>query len=399
MLSVKRPLAGAIWQRFKDNIEKPIAVILVINTAAHTIGATFAGAQFELLFGDEWLLLFSLALTYFMLQFTEILPKTLGVRYNHALAPLVARPLDLMVSVMRPVLWLVRMVNKPFERSGVRADTTLEEIAGLAASARLKQHIDPRQVDIIHAVAQLESLRLRQVMTPRVDVTFLRVGQPLDEVLDVIQQFEYTRLPLCERDLDHPIGFVHVKDVFRQLNVRPARGAESAPDAVVKGEGRLDLLRIKRDVVVLQEQFSLTQALAHFQRAGIHMGIVVDEFGQTLGIATLEDVIEEIVGEIRDEFDEAAPKPIKKEGSGYRVKGRVALYELVHAIPDIGVDYTESDVDTVGGYIAQALKHLPAKGETTNVGPYRWTVSAADPRRVREVLIEPLSNVTSDDGT
>jgi CBS domain containing-hemolysin-like protein len=195
-LQTKRPRVGKIWQRFKDHIEKPIAVILVTNTAAHTIGATIAGAQFEQIYGEEWLIVFSIVLTYLMLQFTEILPKTIGVKYNHLLAPAIAPPLDLLVRVMRPILWFIHLVNKPFERKSEIADTTLEEIAGLAASARLSQLIDPRQAEILHAASQIESLRVRQIMTPRVEIQYLRVGQPVEELLDILRNSPYTRLPL-----------------------------------------------------------------------------------------------------------------------------------------------------------------------------------------------------------
>ena len=391
MLSAKRPVVGRIWQRFKDNIEKPIAVILVLNTAAHTIGATFAGAQFELLYGEKWLVVFSIVLTYVMLQFTEILPKTMGVRYNHVLAPLVAPPLNLLVIAMRPILWFIHLVNRPFERSTDREDTTLEEIAALAANARLRRVIEPRQAQILDAASRFESLRVRQIMTPRVDIEFLTVGQPVAEVLEIIQRSEYTRLPLCEDDIDHPVGMVHVKDVLRALNLRPAPqpfdGAENDAPRVL-GQGELDLSRIKREVIVMPGLFTPSQALAKFQEEGIHLAIVVDEFGQTQGIVTLEDVIEEIVGDIRDEFDESGPAPIRKEGQGYRVRARVSLHELAAAAPELNIDHLEAPVHTVGGYMTHLLHRLPAKGDSETVGGYRWTVTAADPRRVREVLIE-----------
>ena len=127
-LSMKRPAVGAIWQKFKTNIEKPIAVILVLNTAAHTIGATLAGATFEKLFGAQWLFVFSLVFTYFMLQFTEILPKTIGVRYSGLMAPMIARPLDYMTRLLSPVLWFVHLVNRPFERGQSQGATSIEEI-------------------------------------------------------------------------------------------------------------------------------------------------------------------------------------------------------------------------------------------------------------------------------
>src|SRR5690606_2915879 len=127
-LEAKRPGLGRIWRRFKDNIEKPIAAILIVNTAAHTIGATMAGAQFEKAFGPQGLVIFSVIFTYAMLQFTEVLPKTLGVRYSGVIAPVVGPPLQLTVRLLAPILWLIQLVNRPFSGSkSEREDDTLQE--------------------------------------------------------------------------------------------------------------------------------------------------------------------------------------------------------------------------------------------------------------------------------
>jgi CBS domain containing-hemolysin-like protein len=296
---------------------------------------------------------------------------------------------------MRPILWFIHLVNRPFERSTDREDTTLEEIAALAANARLRRVIDPRQAQILDAASRFESRRVRQIMTPRVDIEFLTVGQPMADVLETIQRSEYTRLPLCEGDIDHPVGMVHVKDVLRALDLRPApKPSEGVRDDAphVLGQGELDLARIKREVIMMPGLFTPSQALAKFQEEGIHLAIVVDEFGQTQGIVTLEDVIEEIVGEIRDEFDESGPELIRREGSGYRVRARVSLHELAAAAPELNIDHLDAPVHTVGGYMTHLLHRLPAKGDSATVGGYRWTVTAADPRRVREVLIETVED-------
>ena len=125
MMASRYPRVAAVWEQFRRRIERPIAVILILNTAAHTIGATVAGARFEVLFGEKWLLVFSLVLTYLILQFSEILPKTLGVRYNREIAPCMALPLNAISTCLSPLVWLVHLVNRPFERDRQEADTTI----------------------------------------------------------------------------------------------------------------------------------------------------------------------------------------------------------------------------------------------------------------------------------
>ncbi|MBI2423492.1 MAG: HlyC/CorC family transporter [Candidatus Hydrogenedentes bacterium] len=403
-LSARRPALGAIWRGFKSNIEKPIAVILITNTTAHTIGATIAGAQFEQLFGPRWLILFSIVLTYLMLQFTEILPKTLGVQYNGFLAPAIAAPLQVLVQITRPILWFIHLVNRPFDRKTALEDNTLEEIAALAATARLSHVIDPHQARMIVAASELEDIWVRQIMTPRTEVVFLRTSDPIEEVIKVLKKSPYTRLPLCEDDVDHAIGMVHVKDIIKALDLVPGRfhiervaGKEHTTVEPVEvlpgmalhvlGSGTIDLMRLKRDVVFLPEHLNILQALRRFQDARLHLGLVVDEYGSTLGVVTLEDVIEEMVGDIKDEFDLFAPEMVHESEEGLRINGRFPLHELAHYLPDCGIDHTEEDVDTVGGYISQVMSRVPQAGENTVVGLYTWTVTSSDSRRVREILI------------
>ena len=405
-LQAKRPRIGALWKRFKENIERPIAVILVVNTMAHTMGATFAGAQFETIFGARYLLVFSILFTYFMLQFTEILPKSLGVRYNGLAAPVIAPILDILIRVMAPVLWFIHLVNRPFERKQAQEDNPLEVIAAMAASARLSDVIHPMQADIIESASELAELRVRQIMTARMDVLFLEANMPIEKILDILKLGTHTRLPLCQGDIDHVIGMVHVKDILRHMNLMPGRfqvvpiqreaaspqelvQAVPGTDLHVFGGGTIDLHALKREVLFLPEHLPVLKALRSFQEAHIHLAIVVDEFGSTQGIITMEDVIEEIVGEIEDEFDIQTPALIAMEGDAYRVNARMPLYVLEDEIPDIGIDHTEEDVDTVGGYVSKVLSRVPSRGESIEVGKYQWTVAAADARRVREVLIAP----------
>jgi magnesium and cobalt transporter len=242
---------------------------------------------------------------------------------------------------------------------------------------------------------------------------YLLVSQPIEEILSIVKRCPYTRLPLCNGDIDHVIGMVHGKDLMKVMDLTPGRFkiepvAPSAPPGPEKvaavpgtalhvfGTGEIDLMKIKRDVVFLPDHLNVLEALRQFQRARLHLAVVVDEYGATIGIVTLEDVIEEMVGDIKDEFDLFAADMIKPEGANFRISGRLPLHELVHYFPGLDIDPAEEDVDTVGGYVSQVLGRLPVAGETIEAGPFTWTVSLADVRRVREVLLVPRA-VTSDD--
>jgi len=406
-MAQRRPRAAGVWRHFKRRIERPIAVILIINTAAHTIGATIAGARFELVFGEKWLLVFSLFFTYLMLQFAEILPKTLGVRYNRQIAPRIAVPLDALIWLLRPLTWFVSLANRPFEGKGARVETSLDELQGLAATARVSKVIDSRQERMIRAAARLDTMHVRQIMTPRTDVVYLQLGQPVEEILEILQSSPYTRLPICKDSIDHVLGLAHVKDLFNDLKLVPGRfdvvpatqgdntgtarvAAVPGSELHVFGSGSVNLKKTGREAIFLPERTSALRALTVFQETRQHLAVLVDEHGSTAGIVTLEDIFEELVGDIEDEFDVQLPPMIVREGEGYRVSGRYPIHELPHHIPSIEIG--EEDVDTVGGYVTKVLGRIPAVGDSITLGPYRATVVAADSRRVEEVLLVPTSS-------
>lgn len=404
IIESKRPRLGRIWHQFKDNIEKPIAVILVLNTTAHTIGAAVAGAQFEELFGARWLLVFSLVLTYMMLQFTEILPKTLGIRYNRQLSLAAAWPLYWMIQVLSPVLAFVHFMNRPFARPTQEQYSHLQEIIALASTARTKHSINSHQEKIILAASRLADLKARQIMTPRTEMVYLRADQPVDQILDVVQHSPYTRLPLCEGDIDHIIGVIHVKDLFVQLDLVPGRfdvaglilaEGRSLPKYPlpgsglhVIGSGDINLHKTRRQILFFPENTPAQTLLRQFQDSRIHIGVVVDEYGVTLGIVTLEDVLEEIVGEIEDEYDPPHQQNIIPEADGFRVNGQTPLHELEEymQLPEKSL----TGADTVSGMIAKMLGRIPEVGDVAVCGSCELRVVLADRRRAREVLVRRL---------
>jgi putative hemolysin len=409
-VSSRHRTAALIWQRFKRHIEKPIAAILIVNTAANTMGAMVTGAQFESVYGRHGLIVFSIVFTYLILQFGEMLPKVLGVRYNRSLAVVMARPLEVLTAVLSPISYFVRLSTRPFARREILSPeaVAMREIIALAGSARLSNLIDSRQERLIRAASRLPELRVRQIMTPRMEVLFLKVDDPLSRILQTVQQSAYTRLPLCENDMDHVIGVIHVKDLFKQLQLMVGRlhfadphTADADALAIVDGKpgsalhvigaGHIDMRRIKRNVMFVPEQMPVPLLLREFQESRKHMAVVVDEYGLTQGIVTLEDVIEEMVGEIEDEFDTPADAAIRPEGNGYRVRGICPIHELQLRLPLHDLEDGDG-VDTLGGYILKRLGRLPEAGDTIRVGDFDARVLSIERRRIGEVLLTPASS-------
>ncbi|MEW4569594.1 hemolysin family protein [Tautonia sp. JC769] len=370
----RHPASGELWRRFKADVQRPIAVILILNTAAHTIGATLAGAEFEEQFGEDGIIYFSILFTFLMLQFTEILPKTMGVRYNRQLAPWIARPLAILIKVLSPVLWLIHFINRPFEprrKKGEQPDATIEEITALAGLARLSNLIGSHQERIIKETTRLTSRCVGQLMIPVEDVAFLSTEQTVDEAIGRAQATPHTRFPVCEgSDADRVLGYVNFKDLITH--------SRSGFEVGSLGE-------IIRPIHVTTPDEQASDLLKVYVEQHVHIAIVRDDDGKTLGLITLEDIIEELVGELEDEYPVSSlPRMFQPRGDGaWLVGGGVPVGELADRLD---VPLTDAEL-TVAAWLAGRLGQPPRPGATFREGGLDFSVRRIRRGQVFEVLV------------
>jgi CBS domain containing-hemolysin-like protein len=367
----KHPQIGAIWQRFKMNIERPIAAILILNTAAHTIGAAVAGSQFNKVFGESWIIVFSLVFTYLMLQFTEILPKTMGVRFNREVAIWIARPVSLLIRIFMPILHFVQWVNRPFEprRAEGETRTTVEEITAMASLARLSNQITGHQERIIRETARLSRMRARDVMIPAEQVSFLSTSMSVAEALLAAHGEAHTRFPVCEQgDANNVTGYVNFKELVYFMRTNP-----NDPN----------LLGIVRPLHVISPDDAVVDLLRTFVDQHVHIAIVRDAKGQTKGLVTLEDLVEELVGELEDEFDRL-PRMFHQLSAGtWMVGGGVPIKEVA---THLGLDLEDAD-GTVSSWLIRRLGHVPTANQVYRLDDVELAVRRTRRGKVFEVAI------------
>jgi CBS domain containing-hemolysin-like protein len=342
----------------------------------------------------------------------EQAPKYFAIVHADRLLTALAIPLILFTWLFYPGIWLLNAATHLVLR-GSRVDVSgrhlgtphnEQELRALLLQAAASGTITVGKANLLENAFEFGSLKVRQIMTPRPEVDFLLVDQPISELLQTEQQSAFTRLPLCDGDLDHVIGLIHMKDLFNHLHLTPGKLKfidEKTPEGEaiaiptglpgsavhVIGSGDLDLRKVKRDVMFVPELMPISRLLRQFQTRRQHLAIVVDEYGSTQGIVTMEDVLEEIVGQIDDEFDPMTPSDLVKVGDSVRVSGLYPLHELRDRLP-IGPVEAEN-VDTIGGYITQQLKRWPRTGDSVDFGGYRAEVLSLQQRRVGQVLISP----------
>jgi CBS domain containing-hemolysin-like protein len=344
----------------------------------------------------------------------EQVPKNWSIRYADRVLPILTPPIVAFTYCFYPAIYGLNWItNSLLRTSGVEMGDSIhgglphteDELKSLLAQAVASGTIGKGSGRLLTSAIEFGQKRVRQVMTPRTSVDYLVLGQPINQVLQTVQRAAYSRLPLCEGDIDHVIGVVHMKDLFAQLHLATGRLrfadpqtpgellaiADGLPGSAVHviGSGDIDLQKVKREVLFVPELTPVPKLLRQFQQSRVHMAVVVDEYGATVGIVTLEDVLEEIVGEIEDEFDskDARQADYVVEGDTIRVSGSFALHELRQRLGLKSLD--AGDVDSVSGYLTQQLGRWPKPGDEVLMDSYLAKVLTVQRNRVSQVLLMP----------
>ena len=380
--------AGRTLRRYKREIDVPIAAILSVNTAANTLGAAVAGAEYAAVFGGRGVLWFSAALTLVILLFSEILPKTLGaVHTARFLVPVVYFVAPLVV-VLKPFIALTRVAMRAIRGADVPV-TSLEEIRLLAELGKSEGALAERTAKMIEGAARLKELTAYDVMVPRTAAVLLSGKKTLRENLNIVRRSGYSRFPYSRGgQADGVDGIVLARDLLFALQGEATNSDKLELPVVSMDEPAAPLLdALTRVADYVPEQTLIEDLLHKFQEKRSHLAVVVDEYGGMGGIVTLEDVLEEIVGEIQDESDRH-DNFIVERGDGVLVcRGRAETRKV------FGLLGIEAEVEsvTLGGLMAEELGRLPVVGDSVSFAGYQFNVQRATARRVDRVLVRPLS--------
>jgi putative hemolysin len=370
-ISEKQLFIGNIWRKFRDNIQKPIAVILIINTFAHTIGAALSGTQFGELFGTKWVAVYSIVFSLVMIQWAEIVPKTLGYRYNLFVARLTGIPMQVLVVGMTPLLAVIQFLNKPFEgRKKTSNVDALGDINVLTRFAALNNLISKEQAKLVMRSIGLSRSKVADVMMKRDKIKYLSSAMSLTDALVAAHLHYHTRYPIVEGgDIDNVIGYVNFKDVVIALHINPK-------DPSLRG--------IMRPVLSVNETEDASTVLNKLILGHHHIAIVRDAAGKVGGLVTLEDIIEEVFGEIQDEFD-ILPRFVRAmPDDRFLVGGATPMSELRQKVcPDFPDEPT-----TVDAWIRAQSKKAIMKNVRINLGTYEFVIAKVRRSKIHEVMVE-----------
>jgi CBS domain containing-hemolysin-like protein len=307
----------------------------------------------------------------------EQAPKLWGIHRSESTALVVAAPLHVFEIVFRPFIWAIYAITNGLLRLAGLSKAEIAtsnspgpaELRQILTSSAAAGHISDRQREIAQNVLGIMELEVRHILVPRVDIVFLSLQRSLEENLETIRSSGHSRFPLCEVGLDTVVGIVHAKQVLAEL-----------------AEGRTpDLGKHARRPLFAPDTQSLSLFIVQLQRTRNHCGVVVDEHGTAIGMAFLEDAMEEIIGPIHDEFDENEPWVVRLPAGGFDLPGSMALPEAAEVLE---LTDLEEDEDTIGGVVVVRLGRLPQRGDEITLGPYRVTVQAVVRHRIDRLRFE-----------
>lgn len=327
----------------KTNIVRPTSAILVLNTFANTAGATICGMYAVQLMGAGWMPVFSVGLTLAILFAGEILPKTYGATHWRTTWRWIVWPLALMQTVLSPIIRITQAFARCFAGDSNVTPVTEDEIQADIRLGKEAGELTTSELQLLNAVFHFDDMLTRQVMVPRRDVAFLDSRWPIEKCLAVIHETRHTRFPLCAGSLDEAVGLIHVKDLLGIV------------------DGTADTLKsLARPLRHVPETLPLNRLLREMQHTRQHMALVDDEFGTVVGVITLENIIEQIVGAVQDEFDSETPDIAPEGANVFIVRG---LLPIDRVNRELGLDLYAPDVDTLSGLLVSRMNRLLKTGD------------------------------------
>jgi putative hemolysin len=358
--------------------------VLLLLLACHLIAATLIGVLAERGFGGRGVIIATFIEVVVIFVGAEAVPKTFAIQHPDRAALLAAPPIDAIVR-FPPIRWLARgligLANVIIPGKGLKQGPFVseEELLAMADVALEEEVIESEERALIHSIIEFGDTVVREVMVPRTDMVAVESRASVVDVMEVAIAAGYSRIPVYEQGIDDIAGIVYTKDIMRALS--EDRGGEPVRS-------------IMRPAHFVPETKRVAELLREMQAGKFHMAMAVDEYGGTAGLVTLEDLIEELVGEIVDEYDVEEPTVEPMPGGDVRVNARMPVDELNELLD---ADLPEGDWDTVGGLVYDKLGHVPAEGETVEIDGYKMRAEKVQGRRIGRVRITKIPAPLSDE--
>ena len=357
-----------------DNFDKALTAILIGNNVVNIASSALATVFFTEKFGAGSVGLATAVMTVLVLIFGEILPKSLAKESAESFSVFMATPLAAFMFIITPLIWIFtgikQLVVKLVGSKNEAPSVTEEELKYIIEEIEDEGVLEEQESDLVRSALDFDEITINSIFVPRVSVAAVDVEDDIEEIKDLFLKTKYSRLPVYEKDIDHIIGVIHQADFFEMY----------------VSKGKKDIRRILNEPIYITESRKISETLKIMQKEKVHMAVVLDQYGGTAGICTLEDIIEELVGEIYDESDEEDTSFIKISENEYEVSAELSISDFLERF-GLEENAIETERHSVGGWIMELLDRIPEEGERIFSPPFEMEIHMQDEQKIGRVKI------------
>ena len=380
--------------RVTRHFDSALSAILIGNNLVNIAASSLASVLLLLVLGsDGYTWLSTIILTILIIIFGETIPKIYTKKNATSVAMKASKPVIVLMIVFKPVIWvivgLVKLLTLPIRQQKEDSDESVEELQSIIETAEDEGIIDEADSNLMQAAIDFSDISASEAMTARVDVHAIDIDDSWSEIRKAIEESPYSRIPVYQDSIDNIIGILHLNMVFKALTDYEENTLFKASDDQDEDICPIDLRSLLMPPCYVYKAMKLPKVLNALKGAKQHLAIVTDEYSGTLGVISMEDVLEQIVGEIYDETDVVDPEIVKKNENEFEVDGDLPISDFVE-LAGLDEDVFEAESETAGGWVVEKLGHFPTAGETLETEGLSITVLSMDGLRVEKILVKIL---------
>ena len=364
-------LVGSLIEKSSDLLSSILVGNNVVNIAATSVSTSL----FINIFGDGGVAIATAVMTVLVLIFGEITPKTIAANSPEKIAVIVSKPISIIMKITKPIVWVFNLLTgiifkiMGIENDGVKPFITEEELKAMVNVSHEEGVLEIEEREIINNVFQFGDMQAKEAMIQRLDMVAVNIEDSYDEIIELFKSEKLSRLPVYQESIDDIVGILNIKDI------------------IFLSDEEIQNFNIKnyvREAFFTYEFKKITQLLEEMKKEKSQMAIVVDEYGGTAGLLTIEDLVEVIVGDIDDEYDEEEEEIVKVSDNEYLVEGSTKISDVNE---QIGINFESDEFDSIGGFIIGYLKRIPEENELIEVGNVKFSVESIDKNRINKIRI------------
>ena len=358
-----------------EHFDRALTAILIGNNVVNILSSALATVLFTKYLGSGSVGVATLVMTILVLIFGEIIPKTLAKENSESFSIIMAAPLRAFMFVITPLIWLfsklTKFVSKLAGKKKEEPSITEEELKYIIDEIEDEGVLEEQESDLVRSALEFDEITIDKILVPRVNIEAVEISDSLEKVKDLCISTKYSRLPVYEKDIDHIIGVIHQSDVFE----------------LYLSKKKKSLADIIKKPVYISETMHISEALKKMQKAKVHMAVVIDQYGGTEGICTLEDIIEELVGEIYDESDGDDTSFVKLSDGTVEISPELSVSDFLERM-ELDEDTIQTDMNSMGGWVMDILDRIPENDECILCPPFEITVKMEDEQKIDRIRIK-----------